>query len=292
MSLASVRSILKSPVEVIGVGERSPFKRKVNRLWPVGLALSALLFASASSAHELTPPPATPFLVSPVVSPLEGLAVEDQAPAGLQMFKAPAGFQMYYQDLGAFVSRPEETKQSFMARVGTYLAYYTKVQGWEACGMVQQAENGDGWRVRLITNGSQLGCARIQFDTEGYVSTNESIHSHPTEGSAQVSRQDNLLQPSLMCGAYFRKQPHDFSDIDRRAGAGYLVTPAKMFSGAKLLYQNGGEALVVTTLGNAPGRPDDASVGIPVSEKGVVLVPLQEAPRNEYKVAGKTCKFS
>lgn len=289
MPTASVQSILNSPAEVIGVGQRSPFKRKVNRFWPVGLALSALLFASASSAHELGAQHQGAFISTPVV---ESMVSGEQAPAGLQMFNAPAGFQMYYQDLGAFVSRPEETKEKFMARVGTFLAYYTKMQGWEACGMVQQSKDGDGWRVRLITNGSQLGCARIQFDTEGYVSTDESIHSHPTEGSAQVSRQDNLLQPSLMCGAYFRKQPHDFSDIDRRAGAGYLVTPAKLFSGPRLLYQNGAEAMVVTTLETTPTRPDDASFGIPVSEKGVVLVPLKEAPRNEYKVAGKTCKFS
>jgi hypothetical protein len=279
MSLSKIRSILSSPNEVIGVGERSPFKRKVNRFWPVGLALSAVLFASSASAHDVPLPVDNPFPAGQNVETVE-------------MAKAPAGFQMYYQDLGSFVSHPGESKEKFMARVGSFLAYYTKVQGWEACGMVQESNAGDGWRVRLITNGSQLGCARIHFDTPGYTSTDESIHSHPSDGTAKVSRQDNLLQPYLMCGAYVRKQAHDFSEIDRRAGSGYLVTPAKMLTGPRLLFQDGGEAMLIAELETSPARPDDASFGIPVSEQGVVLVPLDQIPKNEYKVAGRSCKIS
>lgn len=278
MSVSSVESILTQPSEVIGVGSRSPFKRKVNRFWPVGLALSALLFASSASAHEV---------VAPVTAPFDSQPVET-----VVMDKTQAAFQMYYQDLGAFVSTSGETKEAFMTRVGRFLAYYTKVRGWEACGMIQEKDEGEGWRVRLITNGSQLGCARIQFDTPGYVSTDQSIHSHPNEGSARVSRQDNLLQPQLMCGAYFNKRPHDFSDIDRRSGAGYLVAPARLFAGPKLLFQDGGEAMLVSQLDTSPSRPDDTSFGVPVSQKGVVLVPLEKIPKVEYKVAGRSCRVS
>jgi len=132
------------------------------------------MFSASADAHDIAPKGVNPFV--------GGQTVETT----VVMDKARAGFQMYYQDLGAFISQPGETKEAFMGRVASFLAYYTKVKGWEACGMVQEAHNGQGWGVRLITNGSQLGCARIQFEMAGSTSTDESIHSHPTEGSAQV----------------------------------------------------------------------------------------------------------
>jgi len=59
-----------------------------------------------------------------------------------------------------------------------------------------------------------------------------------------------------------------------------------------LLFQDGGEAMLIAELETSPARPDDASFGIPVSEQGVVLVPLDQIPKNEYKVAGRSCKIS
>ncbi len=281
MSVSAVAKILAKPTEVMGLGSRSPFLRRVNRFWPIGLAMTALLCAANAMGHE--PVPSAPQNPFPADAGPETAVV---------MKKAPVGFQLYYQDLGAFVSQQGETKDRFMARVGAFLAYYTKVRGWEACGMVQPAESGDGWAVRLVTNGSQLGCARIQFDMPGYLASEESIHSHPSAGSAKVSRQDNLLQPKLMCGAYVNKIPHEFSKLDLANGAGYLVTPEKLFRGAQLLFQDGGDVVVVAKLDTAPARPDDASYGIPVAEKGMVLVPLDKVPKVETKVAGRTCKVS
>jgi len=50
--------------------------------------------------------------------------------------------------------------------------------------------------------------------------------------------------------------------------------------------------MLVTKVETSPARPDDASFGIPLSEKGVMYVPLEKVPQTEMKVAGRTCRVS
>lgn len=302
MSLDAVKAILSSPVEAIGSGSRNPLHRKVNRFWPVGIAMAAVLFSANAMAHpgyaqETAPaatiqttvqdeaaPVAQGDLTAPVVD-MEAMTVNPDP-------EEVGRFQVYYQKLGAFESRTGETKERFMARVGTFLAYYTNNTGWEACGMVQEADNGDGWAVRLITNGSQIGCAQIKFDTPGYTNTNESIHSHPGEGSLRVSLQDQRIRGDVGCGTYVRVQPYDFSPQDYKVGAGYLVVPAGMFSGPKLLYQNGvGTSQHVDTLSRTEvAQPDTPVFGETLADRRAELVAMNEVVSEKVTVGIKTCK--
>lgn len=295
MSLDAVNAILSSPVEVIGSGSRNPNHRKVNRFWPAGIAMAALLFSANAMAHPGHAP------VPSQAPQVEAAQDEGRAPlVDLETVtvnpdpEEVGRFQVYYQKLGAFESQAGETKERFMSRVGTFLAYYTKNTGWEACGMIQQADNGEGWAVRLITNGSQIGCAQIKFDTPGYTNTDESIHSHPAQGSLQVSLQDQRIRGDVGCGSHVRVQPYDFSPQDYKVGAGYLVVPAGMFSGPKLLYQDGvGTSQHVATLSKTEvAQPDTPVFGETetLADRRAQLVAMNEVVREKVTVGIKTCK--
>ena len=286
MSHDAVKAILSNPVEVIGSGARNPFKRKVNGFWPMGLALAAVLFSANAAAHgpEHEPPVASPEVAAQVVD-MAAVTVTPEP-------EDHPRFQLYYQKLGAFVSQPGEPKERFMARVGTFLAYYTKTTGWEACGMVQQTEDGQGWAVRLITNGSQIGCAQIQFETPGYVNTDEGIHSHPAKNSVRVSLQDQRLRGGFGCGTHIRVSPYTFSTQDYHVGPGYLVVPAGFAASPKLLFQNGrGTEETIASLDERQiPSPDSGAYGAPVEQKNAQLVAMTNVVKEEVTVGVRTCK--
>lgn len=341
MSQDAVREILSKPVEVIGSGSRSPFRRKVNAFWPAGLALSALLFAAAHHAPSVEAMPTAPVAQAVAVALQEAPAVgpakvtrghghgehghADHAPADPVPFPAapapaPGGlavsavdvsvlplvaktdatlaaasdtgrFQLYYQRLGAFVSQPGETQDRFMTRVGSFLAYYTQSTGWEACGLIQEKQDGEGWAVRLITNGSQIGCAQIKFDVPGYVNTDLGIHSHPAKHSVRVSLQDQRLASGPMCGSHRRVFPNAFSERDYHNGAGYLVIPEGFARPARLLFQQGkGTEAVVADLDGPPASPDAVATGVPVEQKNVDYVQLDEVVRKDVAFGARNCK--
>lgn len=260
MPLKQVESILKAPHRLLGVGPRALTERKVSKLWPaclltLGLLVSSLGITPSAQAHELQ----TSSFSSDSVSTSKRV------------------FQLYYEDLGAFVSAPAETKEGFMLRVGSFLAHYTLKTGWEACGMVQESIEGKAWTVRLVTNGSQMGCARVAFEQDGFVPLDESIHSHPAGPRLTATAQDQRLHPNLSCGERYTVSSHVFSARDFSLGAGYLVIPAKLFSSAQLLHQTNGKASKVGKLSENIARPDIAYAGKPLSQEGVVLVPLSKA---------------
>lgn len=285
MSLERVRQILSNPVEVVGSGSRSPLKRKVNRWWPVGLAVAAVMFSANAAAHDnhgLQANQNNPPTVERVVD-LQPVQAVTPAPE-------KGRFQLYYHTLGAFVSRDGENKEQFMARVGGFLAAYTSNTGWEACGMIQQAEKGEGWAVRLITNGSQIGCAQIEFDTPGYVNTEEGIHSHPEQQSLRISVQDQRLL-GISCGDYRTVNPQNFSPRDFANGSGYLVVPKTMFKSPRLVFQNGrGTEQVVATLNGQAEAPNSNVYGEPLEQKNLQLVEIAEVVSEKVQFGVRTCK--
>ncbi len=282
----SAETILTNPQEVVGHGSKAFTRRRVSRFWPAGLAMAAVLFAGAAAAHgpaDLTTHstlPTAPLIES--VTPLK--AQETDA-------TEPAAFQVFYQRLGTFISQPGENKNRFLTRVGNFLATYTKNHGWEACGMIEQAKQGEGWVVNLITNGSQIGCMQIEFDTPGFESTPESIHSHPDKYTLQVSQQDIRFQPGWQCGDRVATSPHDFSERDRHNGAGYLVVPSRMMNKPRLLFQDGGEAQEIAKLSdNHAVAPNQPLTGLALAKKGLVMVPLDKVEGQYVSNSPRRCR--
>ena len=298
MSTEAVLNILANPAETIGAGYRIAQDRKVSRLWPLGLGLAAMLFAGTAMGHGVHPSEGgrVPVEAAEAVardsraanSPESGWA---EAPNSNEP-TSPRHFQLYYQKLGAFVSRPEETRDRFMTRVANFLAYYTLSTGWEACGMIQEANDGSGWAVRLITNGSKIGCAQIHFDTPGYTSIDESIHSHPAETRVNLSQQDSRLRNTGVCGQRVSVSPYGFSDIDYNVGAGYLVVPKGGFRKAHLLHQAGvgTDRMIGIVRDDVIVVPDSGEYGTAVPQKNVDLVNLTSVQPEEIKVGARTCK--
>ena len=215
-----------------------------------------------------------------------GAGAHEVAPA-----EGTADFELAHQELGAFVSTPTETRDQFMARVGVFLAQYTKATGWEACGMLQQAQDGSGWAVNLTTNGSQVACVQTHYELPGYTETTAGIHSHPDTYSVRLSRQDSLLGRGG-CGEHLSVYPFLFSDPDYAVGPGWLVTPAGTVRSAKLLYQSGkGTETTVANLDlSVVVRPDRSTLpGLKVVKPGVTLV-ASPMVREDVKWGVRTCK--
>jgi hypothetical protein len=167
------------------------------------------------------------------------------APAIYQASPSPP---LAYVDLGVIDSTPGEAKADYMLRVATVLDQFTTVSGHEACGVIMQRTDDSGWRVRLTTNRSQLGCVRMLFDEPGYVFTDETIHSHPNprwSSSLHANAQDSRLR-GFGCGDRILVHDEDFSPGDLANGPGYLVAEGV------LLHQRDG---VRTHLGGVPRAP-------------------------------------
>lgn len=200
-------------------------------------------------------------------------------------------FELVYQAVGAFVSTPGEDKPQFLARVGNYLAAYTRHSGWEACGQIMERTDGQGWAVNILTNGSQVACAQVTYAMEGYVDSGEGIHSHPARNSVRLTLQDVRMRAHNLCGNHIRVQPQGFSETDYAVGPGYLVTPGDGFTRPKLMYQagKGTETRVATLDEKDAGAPDRAIVGKPIVGQGLTLV-ASELGREDVQWGQRTCK--
>lgn len=144
-----------------------------------------------------------------------------------------------FEDLGNWVSRPTETKDAFLLRVGQSLQLYTRMTGHEACGYIVGDKTATAWSVHLTTNLSHFNCLPVLFVPDsGLDALTETIHSHPNPEygrSIRVTRDDKDLNPgngALGEGDRVRVESGDFSRQDFQRGTGYLVTKGKV------LYQN------------------------------------------------------
>lgn len=178
-----------------------------------------------------------------------------------------------FVELGALDSRPGEGKDQFMLRVGKVLDTFTSLTRHEACSAVMENEDGNAWRVRLITNRSQVACARIIFEENGFAPTAETIHSHPRprkfEGvvAIRANRMDQLIAGKF-CGNRFNLDDARFSDGDLKNGPGYLVARGQ------LLYRDGtspGFSVVgsVDALEEVSQLVVGGAVGLPYTQEGL-----------------------
>ncbi len=147
-------------------------------------------------------------------------------------------------DLGVIDSKPSESKDDFMLRVGSYLDNYTGRTNHEACGMVMSSPNGDRWRVRVITNQSHIACVRMVFDEPGFQSSNETIHSHPEvkNGRSIFANINDQALRQFSKGQRLSISDEDFSEMDISNGPGYLVARGH------LLHQEAGHKRMVGSI--------------------------------------------
>ena len=214
---------LKAATAVVPVGRRDWGRRLVSRiLASVALALAVW------------------------VSPIPAHAVEDvdKVSATLQRMRAispeEAAARAPFVELGAMDSKSGETKVDFLLRVGRMLDAFTGRTRQEACGAIMKSPTEESWRVRLITNRSQMACVRIIFPENGFIPTTETIHSHPIGAKGDSLRvrtnaMDMRLRGGWSCGSRVDLFDEDFSRTDVENGAGYLVARGK------LLYLPAGE---------------------------------------------------
>lgn len=145
------------------------------------------------------------------------------------MWQASSHPNLPFVDLGVVDSREGESKNEYMLRVGQILDRFTVASGHEGCGIIMENKAGDAWRVRLITNRSQVACVSMLFDEPGYHLTDETIHSHPQPrgGIVYANFQDQTLR-GFDCGRRLAIDDADFSPGDLENGPGYLVARGKL----------------------------------------------------------------
>lgn len=148
-----------------------------------------------------------------------------------------------------YTSNPGEDKLAFVRRVGAELQAWTTDTGLEGCGMF--GANDQGYTITLYTMHSQVVCAEGRAVAEGYTSTGETIHSHPTVPSHQISltaadraalKQVHMYALASMSVRTLPVEQFHFSMDDFASGAGYLVL------NNRLLYQHGAGTEVELTL--------------------------------------------
>lgn len=133
-----------------------------------------------------------------------------------------------FVDLGVMDSQANEDLDQFVMRLSHYIDAFTRITQHEACGVIQERTDGQGWRVRVITNRSQIACARVHFEEPGYRATDETIHSHPANKSyLHANARDTALR-GFRCGSTIFIHPHVFSDGDYANSGGYLVVEGKV----------------------------------------------------------------
>lgn len=175
-------------------------------------------------------------------------------------------------ELGAMDSNTGESKSDFLLRVGSVLHSFTGRTGHEACSAIMESDNSTSdstptYRVRLITNRSQVSCLRVMFDEEGFKYTGETIHSHPFSHNhskdsyknhdLRANRADQRLA-GFSCGMRLTISDATFSPRDIENGGGYLVARGKL-----LYLDNPTENIVEVGLINTTAALPSLNVGGP-----------------------------
>lgn len=209
-------------IKIYSLGSKPIKNRKIFGILSTVLALNISFLASAFG-HEI---------------PLSTVADQEQT-------TQPGASKIAFKDLGVFESNGE-SKTAFVKKVAGFLANYTQSTGFEACGMLQQHSTTQRFKVRLITNHSQVVCAQIVFNEPGFVNLGQSIHSHPQLGPLVINSVDELLT-GMPCGKTIHPDSGVFSYRDlQNSSSSYLVVPKFRWESAKILFQKDGK---VTNLG-------------------------------------------
>lgn len=142
---------------------------------------------------------------------------------------APRSQEIPWALVGVHVSEPGQPLEDFVLDVAQALSQHTRSTGNEACGMLGRSH--DQFAITLGTSHSQIGCLiRRQDILPGFVSMEESVHSHPASGTKSLRKNDLFWISTLPQYApsqfFLRAGP---SRQDRTVGPGWLVENKKLF---------------------------------------------------------------
>lgn len=243
-------------IKIHSIGPKPIKNRKIFSILSAALMLNLSFFSTAFSHEIPTSLPSHP----------EATAAEAN--------------KISFKDLGVFQSNGE-SKTAFVKKVAGFLANYTQSTGFEACGMIQQNPTTMQYKVRLITNYSQVVCAQIVFNEAGFISTGQSIHSHPQPGPLVINSVDELLT-GMPCGKTIRPDSGVFSYKDlENSSSSYLVVPKFRWDSAKVLFQKEGK---VSNLGKIfePTAPQQEAT--PTFNDSQIYEAVQEGVSNNDTV--------
>ena len=132
------------------------------------------------------------------------------------------------------LSEPGESKDAFVMRLAQWFRNFTVTSGYEACGTLASASDGR-FGIVITTSHSQVGCAVAKLVPDGFVATDETVHSHPVQRRLTASGNDRAFaqaasNSSRRVARQFRVSgnPERFSRADFAAGPGYLVTATRV----------------------------------------------------------------
>lgn len=228
---------LLSSTTIIPIGKKPWSLRSLSKMAAVSfagvLAVSGLAISGDASAQNMST-----FVTG--LGPLITSATTEVDKNWLAAEEADKEFPLV--ELGAMDSTPGESKADFLLRVGSVLHSFTGRTGHEACSAIMESENIEPnsvptYRVRLITNRSQVSCLRVMFDEVGFKYSGETIHSHPFSHShskdsyrnhdLRANRADQRLA-GFSCGMRLTISDASFSPRDIENGGGYLVARGKL----------------------------------------------------------------
>lgn len=137
------------------------------------------------------------------------------------------------------VSRPGESLEDFLARVGIRLREFSDATTFEACAAV--ATDGQRWGVVVGTNGGRISCAVLgKAVPTGMRAMYATIHSHGN-GAGKLTEADLLLKgiprdakSRMRLGTVWGQSLDKFSQEDLKGPPGYLAMPD-----GGLLYHDG-----------------------------------------------------
>jgi len=173
------------------------------------------------------------------------------------------------QAVGLWTSQAGETQDAFIGRVAAAVYPVTAHTGFEVCGVLQVATDGQGFALPMFTDGSHIACREAAVVLPGYTATAMTLHTHPREASFRPNAQDIALLPAYGANPQLR-YPVDgdgFSARDLAAGPGCVVASgAHPFGSPHLLCQAGaGTVRELGTLGSYPATALAADPGMDVA---------------------------
>lgn len=138
-------------------------------------------------------------------------------------------------ELETFIGVPNESKRSFLIRVGSALHQFAQQVNFEGCGMLAYRADTNQWGVTLTTNRAHLGCVVTDKTPPGMRSAEVTIHNHPEVTRFRLNSQDvNFLGSPHKLGRW-ETSSHGlgFSEKDLNGKAGFLLDRGYLF------YHNG-----------------------------------------------------
>lgn len=227
-------------MSVHSVGKEKPEKRWVSKMIGYSIFLISLMVNPVIAdenenglRHDLD---GTIVLANPSLDYSEfkdKKNVEDKQIGIIRVNDGQGSLPVY--ELDTFIGMPNESKRSFLIRVGSALHQFAQQVNFEGCGKLAYREDTNQWGVVLTTHRSHLGCVVVDKLPPGMASAEMTIHNHPEVDRFRINSQDvNFLGRPNQLGKW-QNSSHNlgFSQRDLEGMAGFVIDKGHLF------YHNG-----------------------------------------------------